>query len=260
MESESWVSRGLALCGLPRGGPDSRALRSIPGKANAEIQGIVLSLGNQMIRAQWSVAEGKLTAPELVICTTGAQASLPSDPFSFTFKDGTTVHASAMVMIGSPQVDDLPSNSGSSRTADHFAGKAISLRLQCPGKDSAEKRDATRSTKRISVVWRAVLRDDSNYIREDISLSAPDRDQPIAEVYLFNGNLTGASVVGTVKGSPLTARRFVSRFRRPPGSVPCDKHGNLHDETRTFPEEGADRRVFTHHRSLASRPNGAADF
>jgi len=192
-----------------------------PGKANAEIQGTVLSLGNQMIRAQWSVAEGKLTARELVIRTTGAQASLPRDPFSFTFKDGTTVHASDMVMIGSPQVEDLPSNSGASRTADHFAGKAISLRLEYPGKEyrvtePAEKQDAKQGvTKNVSVVWRAVLRDDSNYIREEISLSAPDDDQPIAEVSLFDGNLPGAIVVGTVKGSPVIAGDLFLGFEDP---------------------------------------------
>jgi hypothetical protein len=187
-----------------------------PGKANAEIQGTVLSLGNQMIREQWSVAEGKLTPRELVIRTTGAQASLPRDPFSFTFKDGTTVHASDMVMIDSPQVEDLPSNSGASRTAGHFAGKAISLRLEYPGKEYAEKQGTKQgTTKRISVVWRAVLRDDSNYIREEISLSAPDGDQPIAEVYLFSGNLPGASVVGKVKGFPVTAGDLFLGFENP---------------------------------------------
>jgi len=201
---------GLLFAGSLAAGQTPVLYGVSPGKANAEIQGTVLSLGNQMIRAQWSVAEGKLTARELVIRTTGAQVSLPRDPFSFTFKDGTTVHASDMVMIGSPQVEDLPSNSGASRTADHFAGKAISLRLEY-----AEKQDATRGTKRSSVVWRAVLRDDSNYIREEISLSAPGDDQPIAEVSLFDGNLHGASVVGTVKGSPVTARDLFLGFEDP---------------------------------------------
>jgi hypothetical protein len=192
-----------------------------PGKANAEIQGTVLSLANDMIRAQWSVAEGKLTARALAIRTTGAQASLPRDPFSFTFKDGTTVHASDMIMIGSPQIEDLPSNAGASRTADHFAGKAITLRLQYQAtgflaEESRENQNTNQGAKKgVSVVWRAVLRDDSNYIREEISLSAPDDDQPITEVSLFNGNLPGASVVGTVKGSPVTAGDLFLGFENP---------------------------------------------
>jgi|CZKH01.1.fsa_nt_gi hypothetical protein len=183
-----------------------------PGKANAEIRGAVLSLANQMIQAQWSVAEGKLTALTLVVRTTGAKASLPRDPFSVTFKDGTTVHASDMIIADGPQIEDLPSIWGTSRAANHFAGKAISLRLEYPGKESAEKQDTKRM---VSIAWRAVLRDDSNYIREEISLSAPDGDQPIAEVYLFNGSLPGASVIGTVKGSPVAAGDLFLGFENP---------------------------------------------
>jgi hypothetical protein len=192
-----------------------------PGKAKAEIQGTVLSLSNRMFQAQWSAAEGKLSTLTLVVRTTGAQTSLPRDPFSFTFKDGTTVHASDMIIVGSPQIEDLPSNSGASRTADRFAGEAISLRLEYPGneypgKESAEKQATKQDTqKSVSIFWRAVLRDDSNYIREEISLSAPDGDQPIAEVSLFDGNLPGASVVGTVKGSPVTAGDLFLGFEDP---------------------------------------------
>ena len=182
------------------------------GKANAEIRGAVLSLSNQMMQAQWSVAEGKLTALRLAVRTTGAEASLPRDPFSFTFKDGTSVHASDMIITDGPQIEELPSNSGASRAADHFAGKAISLRLEYPSKASPEKQDTKKS---VSIAWRAVLRDDSNYIREEISLSARDSDQPIAEVYLFNGSLPGASVVGTVKGSPVTAGDLFLGFEDP---------------------------------------------
>jgi hypothetical protein len=187
------------------------------GKANAQIRGGVLSLANRMIQAKWSVAEGKLTALTLAAQSTGKLTSLPRDVFSFTFKDGTTVHASDMVMTGGPKIEDLPSNPGASRAADHFAGKAISFRLQYRGKEHprkgvVEKQETKRS---VSIVWRALLRDDSNYIREEISLSAPDGDQPIVEVNLFNGSLPRASVLGTVKGSPVTAGNLFLGFENP---------------------------------------------
>jgi hypothetical protein len=182
------------------------------GKARAEIRGAVLSLSNQMMQAQWSVAEHKLTALTLAIRTTGAKVCLPRDPFSFTFKDGTSVRASDMTITDGPRIEELPSNSGASRAADHFAGKAIRLRLEYESKKHPEKQDPK---KRISIFWRAVLRDDSNYIREEISLSAPDSDQPIAEVYLFNGSLPGASVIGTVKGSPVIAGDLFFGFEDP---------------------------------------------
>jgi hypothetical protein len=182
------------------------------GKAQAEIRGAVLSLTNQMIQAQWSAAEGKLTALMLGVRTTGVEAHLPREPFRFTFKDGTSLHASDMIITESPQIEELSSDSGAARAADHFAGKAIRVRLEYSRAESPDKQD---TKKRISVVWRAVLRDDSNYIREEISLSAPDSDQPIAEVSLFDGSLPGASVVGTVKGSPVTAGDLFLGFEDP---------------------------------------------
>lgn len=182
------------------------------GEAKAEIRGTVLSLANRMIQAQWSVGEGKLTALTLAARTTGAEASLPRDPFSFTFKDGTSVHASDMIITEGPQIEELPSNSAAARAADHFAGKAIRLRLEYESKGHPEKPDPN---KRLSIVWRVVLRDDSNYLREEIALSAPDRDQPIDEVFLFNGTLPGARVIGTVKGSPLTAGDLFLGFEDP---------------------------------------------
>jgi hypothetical protein len=178
-----------------------------PGTAKAEIRGAVLSLSNQMMQTQWSVAQGKLIGLKLVVVSTGAQVDLPRDPFSFTFKDGALVRASDMTIADGPQIDVLPSISGASRAAEHFAGKAIRLRLEYKNKEDPRKK--------LSVIWRVVLRDDSNYVRQEITLSAPDSDQPLAEVYLFNGSLPGASVIGSVKGSPVTAGDLFLGFEDP---------------------------------------------
>lgn len=184
------------------------------GTAKAEIRGAVLSLSNQAMQAQWSVAERRLTALTLTILTTGSDVPLPHDPFSITFNDGTTVRASDMTIVDGPQIEDLPSNTGASRAAEHYAGKAIRLRLEYQSKseDHPEKQDTKKS---FSIFWRAVLLDDSNYVREEISLTAPDSDQLISDVYLFNGSLPGAKVIGTVKGSPVTAGDLFLGFENP---------------------------------------------
>jgi hypothetical protein len=182
------------------------------GTAKAEIRGVVLSLSNQTMQAQWSVAERKLTGLTLAVRTTGADVALPHDPFTFIFSDGTSVRASDMSIVDGPQIEELPANSGASRAAEHYAGRAIRLQLEYPSKRSPEKQDSKKS---FSIVWRAVLRDDSNYVREEISLSAPDSDQSISEVYLFNGSLYGGKVIGTVKGSPVTAGDLFLGFEDP---------------------------------------------
>ncbi len=196
--ASSFLSLSLAA------GQTSLLYGTSTGTAKAEIQGPVLSLSNQAMQAQWSVAERKLTALTLAVRTTGTNVSLPRDPFSFNLNDGTTVRASDMTIVDDPEIEELPSNSGASRAAEHFAGFAIRLRLKYQD-----------SKKSFAVVWRAILRDDSNYVREEISLSAPDGDQSISEVYLFSGGLPGAKVIGTVKGSPVTAGDLFLGFENP---------------------------------------------
>jgi hypothetical protein len=172
------------------------------GAAKAEIRSQLLSVSNQMIEAQWSAREGKLTGLKFVIRGTGADIGLPRDPFLLILKDGTSLRASAMTLADGPRIEALHADSAASRAAEHFAGQAILVRLQ----DSAGK---------ISVAWRAILRDGSNYVRQEISISALNDDQPIAEVRLFDGSLPGASVIGSVKGSPVTAGDLFLGFEDP---------------------------------------------
>ncbi len=170
--------------------------------ARAKVQGSVLSLSNQMLEAQWSVRESKLEGLKIVVHGAGAEILLPPDPFLLIFKDRTSLRASGMKMIQGPRVQALRADPSASRGAEHFGGQAILVRLQ----DSAG---------RISVDWLAVLRDESNYIRQEVTISALHDDQPIAEVRLFDGSLPGASVVGSVKGSPVTAGDLFIGFEDP---------------------------------------------
>ncbi len=173
-----------------------------PGAARAKVQDQLLSLSNQMMEAQWSARKDQLTGLKFVVRGTGAATALPRDPFFLTFKDGTSVRASEMTVTEGPRVQLLHADPGASRAAEHFAGQAILVRLQ----DSARK---------ISVDWRAILRDGSNYFRQEITVSALNNDQQIAEVRLFDGRLPGASVIGSVKGSPVTAGDLFLGFEDP---------------------------------------------
>src|SRR3984885_3805003 len=162
------------------------------GAAKAEIRGQLLSLSNRMVEERWSVRGGKLTGLKFVIRGTGASVALPRDSFLLFLKDGTTVRASEMRLADGPRIEALKANATTPRPAETFAGQEILVRL----KDPAGK---------ISVDWRAILRDGSNYVRQEITISARNGDQPISEVRLFDGSLPGASVIGSVKGSPVTA-------------------------------------------------------
>jgi hypothetical protein len=173
-----------------------------PGTARAAIRGSVLSLSNQMIEAQWSVAEGRLTGLRFRIRSTGEEITLPRDVFFLTFQQGTSLRASAMAIVSGPRIQTLSPNAGAARAAEHFAGQAIVLRLQ-------------DHHKKVAVTWRAVLRDGSNYLREEVSVSALGDEQAIAEVGLFDGSLPGARAIGSVKGSPVTTGDLFLGFEEP---------------------------------------------
>jgi len=199
---------GLTLGQSPGRSPERRPEPSpalygaSAGTAKAEIRSQLLSLSNQMVEAQWLVREGKLSGLKFVIRRTGSEIALPRDPFLLILKDGTSVRASEMTLMKPPRVQVLRADPAASRAAEHFAGQAILVPLQDP-------------TRKLSVDWRAILRDGSNYVRQEITVSAPNDDQPIAEVRLFDGSLPGARVIGSVKGSPVTAGDLFLGFEDP---------------------------------------------
>ena len=188
---KSAVLASVGLWGTLAGAQNSLFVGTPPGRARAEARGSVVSLSNHVLKAEWSVAGGKLAGSKFVNHVTEEGFSLPRDPFAIIFKDGTRLPASAMKLVGAPRTEALAANPHSSRAADHLEGQSGLLRLQDPKQT-------------VAVDWRVMLRDDSNYVREEITISALRDDQAIAEVRLFNDSLAGARVAGTVKGSPVT--------------------------------------------------------
>jgi hypothetical protein len=198
------VNGGLAVgqSSGPRSAEDPVLYGASAGTAKADMRGRILSLANQTMEAQWSVRAGKFNGVKFVVRSTGAKIALPRDPFLLILKDGTSVRASEMTLTEGPRVQALRANPEASREAEHFSGQALLVRLQ-------------DKSKTISVTWRAILRDGSNYVRQEITVSALNDDRPIAEVRLFDGSLPGASVVGSVKGSPVTAGELFLGFEDP---------------------------------------------
>lgn len=101
-----------------------------------------------------------------------------------------------------PRIESLAADPTASRAVERFSGKQIILRFE----------DAAGN---LSVTWRGILRDSSNYLRQEISIHAIHRDLPIREVELFDFKARSAQVVGTVKGSPVTVEDIFFGFEHP---------------------------------------------
>lgn len=173
-----------------------------PGRAIASSEGTTLSLSNDVLAAEWTVEGGRLKLVRLRDQTGKQNLTVPDELFVIRLKDGREIPSSEMSLTAQPIVQDLDANSNASRWSEQVPGKKVIATLEA-------------SSAHLAVSWAAVLRDGSNYLRQEITLRAIGADVPIAEVDLVKWKLPGAKVVGTVKGSPVVAGNIFAGFENP---------------------------------------------
>jgi hypothetical protein len=172
-----------------------------PGKARAIVRADGITLENNLFTAHWSIARGKIVGIGLVEHPLEESLPLSRDLFVLTFKSGKTLRSSGMRAEAAPKIESLPAESEAPRAALRFSGKQSTMTFEDP-------------VRKLSVTWKAILRDGSNYFRQEVSIHA-DVDQPISEVELFDFTAAAAHVMGTVKGSPVVVSNAFFGFEHP---------------------------------------------
>ncbi|MDO5567644.1 MAG: hypothetical protein Q4G59_13360, partial [Planctomycetia bacterium] len=124
----------------------------------------------------------KLQGSELFILRLG-NAPLPG-----SFEVG----ASQFVLEGKPVIVDLKGNSTSVRLENRFDGKEISARLVCPKTG-------------MKVGWKAILRDNLSYVRQEVTLASPELPVELLEVVLLDFNCKTARESAAIAGSPIVS-------------------------------------------------------
>ncbi len=173
-----------------------------PGEARASIQASQIILQNNLFTAQWSLNHGAITGSELILHPSEKTIPLSRDLFLLQFKDGKILPSSAMAIKAGPSIESLAMEPEAPRSALHSPGRQLVLRFEDPAGT-------------LSITWRGILRDDSNYLRQELSIRAIGQDSPIREVDLFDFNAPAAHVVGTVHGSPVTLGDTFFGFEHP---------------------------------------------
>ncbi len=172
-----------------------------PGKAQVSIQEDQIVLGNKMFAARWSLGQGKVAGSELIAHPSEKNIPLSKDLFILKFNDGGILSSSTMRIKDGPRVENLRVAPEASQAVQHHPGQQVVLVFE----DSERK---------LLVTWRGILRDGSNYVRQEL-LFHTDSDQPITEVELIDSKAPSARVDGTVKGSPLIMGNFFAGFEHP---------------------------------------------
>ena len=174
-----------------------------PGPARVRWDGKIITLANKVIQVQWRIEDGQLR-PRSVrsLLFQGRAWAGQNSVFTILLKDGHAISAGSLRISGEPKIADLAGTPTSSRLAERAAGKSLTI----------ESDDPVTS---LHITWRAMLRDGSNYVRQEVTLSAGKSPVAISEVRLIDWNLPQAHVAGTVKGSPIVADGVFAGFEHP---------------------------------------------
>jgi hypothetical protein len=160
----------------------------------------------------WRLAAGRIRPGAIVDLLSNQTISAGDEIFSIVLADGRTIRASELKLSEPPRIENLTANPKAVQAAQKLPGKSISARLA--SEDGS-----------LQVQWQAVLRDNANDIRQELTLRPQGKDLAISEIVFDDFSATGAKTVGSVRGSPVVAgnlffacenplaNAFAARFR-----------------------------------------------
>lgn len=173
-----------------------------PGIAKAEVNREGFSVANDVLRIRWKIADGKIEGLDFSELITLHALTAQSIPFTLLLGDGSILSSSVMKVVAHPQLVDLPAQPGALPISRQFPGKAVVV----------EFADQSNT---LHITWQVILRDGSNYVRQELKLTSSNSDVPIREIRFVDWTLADAKVVGTTKGSPVVANTLFTSIEDP---------------------------------------------
>ena len=174
------------------------------GAASAEEVDGVYTLRNRVLAASYMKVGGALyfagsNAMNLVAGT---------EPFTVAFGNGDNVPASAMT-LKNVALEDLTGNNSAIGGAEHFDGKQLVANYEYTYKGA-----------KVEIVWRAVLRDGSHYLRTEMELKGVndvDMYNVIPMIYNVDTKAAGSTpkVVGNTRGAVLMSNKIFAGLETP---------------------------------------------
>ena len=172
-----------------------------PGHAQVSVTPTGLCVSNVVLQQCWSTINDHIQRSTFSDRISKTQIAGPSSPFTLLLNDGRIIDAAAL-KIADISTQPLAAVANSSQLSERFAGLTVRVEL-------------TDDSGTFHIEWRNILRDSSNYVRQEIEVRAEDRDLPVAEIRLLDWVLPDAHVVGITKGSPVVAGAIFAGFEHP---------------------------------------------
>jgi hypothetical protein len=174
-----------------------------PGEASCKITSDSLSLFNNAVNAEWVIADNSLYLGKVKNNYDGQSANLEKVIlFAIELEDGRLITNLDFKLKSKPVESSLEPTDTVPTKALRFPGKEISASMVAEDQN-------------IEILWKAQLRDGSNYIRQNIQLTVVNKPVKVSKVIFFDGNLPGAEYSGMVIGSPIRYKNFFFGFEHP---------------------------------------------
>jgi len=190
---------GLGLAGAPL---LAVACRPAGSERRVDQQGQKLALANGLIQAEWSLASQGLWIERVQDLRSGEAITGPQPVFTLIMTDGSVLDSASMMVVGTALEEPLVPDAQASRGSERLAGQQLVAVLE-------------DNQGRLRATWRAILRQGSQYVRQEITLQAINGFLPLGEIRLIEFDKPGARVYGQVKGSPVTAGKWFWGFEHP---------------------------------------------
>jgi hypothetical protein len=170
--------------------------------AQASVHGTSLSVANGAISARWEVSATGLRLIRVDHRKAAQVIEGPRPSFIIALRGGDEIVSSSMKLIGSPRAETLGADAEAARFSERVGGRAVTATFE-------------DMNARLRAEWKAILRDGSRYIRQELTLEAIKGDLPIDGITLIDLDAPGADVKGRVKGSPVTFGNWFAGFEHP---------------------------------------------
>jgi hypothetical protein len=161
-------------------------------------------IGDGRIEARWPLHDGKPDGLEIRDRRDGHVLQL-TGPFQITLSDGHVLGPAAMTLLEPSRIEQLAPEPNATVAAEKLPGAAIHYRLGEPGG-------------MFEMDWAVVMRQDAHYVRQVLTITAGKEDVSITRITrisLIDVTAPEMRLIGTVKGSPLTAGDFFLGFEHP---------------------------------------------
>jgi hypothetical protein len=170
----------LALAGA------AACLLLVPAGAFAE----AVTFSNDQVIASWKVEHEQLQPDFVRDLRTSQTIQLRGELFSLVLTNGAFVNASNFKLAGPVRTETLAATPRNSRFAERLPGRQLVAEL-------------VSADGNLRVVWRAVLREGSRYVRQQLEFQAAQASIPLKDIVLLDTPLPNARATGTVDGSPV---------------------------------------------------------